>query len=146
MGDDQLSHDQRKECSRWAPLFMGFSREEYWKGLPFLSPGDLPSLGIEPVSPASPALAGWFFTTTATWEALPKHTASVPLTVSSRTGSAHHISTHFWGSNSFCQSIFLFSFLPHPSTTHWPPQETWDTESTYFAWLLPYNVITGHLI
>ena len=31
---------------------MGFSRQEYWSGLPFLSPGDLPSPGIEPVSPA----------------------------------------------------------------------------------------------
>ena len=35
-----------------APLFMGFSRQEYWSGLPFPSPGDLPNLGIEPGSPA----------------------------------------------------------------------------------------------
>ena len=49
-----------------APLSMGFSREEYWSGLPFLSPGDLPDPGIEPTSLASPALAGGFFTT-ATW-------------------------------------------------------------------------------
>ena len=34
-----------------APLFMGFSRQEYWSGLPFPSPGDLPDLGIEPRSP-----------------------------------------------------------------------------------------------
>ena len=34
------------------PLSMGFSRQEYWSGLPFLSPGDLPDLGIEPGSPA----------------------------------------------------------------------------------------------
>ena len=32
------------------PLFMGFPRQEYWSGLPFLSPGDLPDLGIEPRS------------------------------------------------------------------------------------------------
>ena len=38
------------------PLSMGFSRQEYWSGLPFSSPGDLPNPGIEPVSPASPAL------------------------------------------------------------------------------------------
>jgi len=31
---------------------MGFSRQEYWSGLPFLSPGDLPNPGIEPRSPA----------------------------------------------------------------------------------------------
>ena len=35
-----------------APLSMGFSRQEYWSGLPFPSPGDLPDPGIEPKSPA----------------------------------------------------------------------------------------------
>ena len=35
-----------------SPLSMGFSGQEYWSGLPFLSPGDLPNLGIEPGSPA----------------------------------------------------------------------------------------------
>ena len=35
-----------------APLSIGFSRQEYWSGLPFPSPGDLPNPGIEPVSPA----------------------------------------------------------------------------------------------
>ena len=45
-----------------ASLSMGLFRQEYWSGLPFHSPGDLPDLGIEPVSLASPALAGGFFT------------------------------------------------------------------------------------
>ena len=39
-----------------APLSMGFSRQEYWSGLPCLSVGDLPDPGIEPVSPVAPAL------------------------------------------------------------------------------------------
>ena len=52
-----------------APLSMEFSRQEYWSGLPFLTPGDLPDPRIEPASPMSPALAGSFFTTSATWEA-----------------------------------------------------------------------------
>ena len=43
-----------------APLSMGFSRQEYWSGLPFLPPGDLPGPGIEP---KSPALTDGFFTT-----------------------------------------------------------------------------------
>ena len=43
-----------------APLSMGFPRQEYWSGLPFPSPGDLPRPGIEPTSPA---LAARFFTT-----------------------------------------------------------------------------------
>ena len=42
---------------------MEFSRQEYWSWLPFPPPGDLPDPGIEPTSPASPALAGGFFTT-----------------------------------------------------------------------------------
>jgi len=50
---------------------MGFSRQEYWSGLPFPSPGNLPDPGIEPLSLESPALAGRFFTTSATWEAYP---------------------------------------------------------------------------
>ena len=41
------------------PLSLEFSRQEYWSGLPFPSPGDLPDPGIEP---ASPALAGFFTT------------------------------------------------------------------------------------
>ena len=43
-----------------SPLTMEFSRQEYWSGLPFASPVDLPKPGINPLSPAS---AGGFFTT-----------------------------------------------------------------------------------
>ena len=46
-----------------APLSARFSRQEYWNGLSFPSPGYLPDPGIEPSSYASPALAGGFFTT-----------------------------------------------------------------------------------
>ena len=51
-----------------APLFMGFSRREYWSRLPCPSARDLPNSGIEPASLTSPALAGGFFTTSTTWE------------------------------------------------------------------------------
>ena len=44
---------------RQAHLYMEFPRREYWSGLPFPPPGDLPDPGIKP---ASPALAGGFFT------------------------------------------------------------------------------------
>ena len=69
-------------ASRQAPLSMGFSRQEYWSGLPCPPPGDLPNLGMEPRSPAlqsrtlksaslkSGALAGRFFTSGAPWEIL----------------------------------------------------------------------------
>ena len=46
-----------------APLSMEFSRQEYWSGLPCPTPGDLPDPGIKPMSLASPALVGGFFTT-----------------------------------------------------------------------------------
>ena len=45
------------------PLSVGFTRQEYWSGLPLPPPADLPSPGLEPASPASPALAGRVFTT-----------------------------------------------------------------------------------
>ena len=47
------------------PLPMGFPRQAHWSGLPFPSPGDLPDPGIEP---ASPALAGGFFTAEPPWK------------------------------------------------------------------------------
>ena len=69
-----------------APLSMGFSRQEYWNGLPFSPPGHLPHPGSNPrlLSPTLaggffttsatcsiyPVLAGGFFTTSGTWEAL----------------------------------------------------------------------------
>ena len=53
-----------------APLSIGFSRQEYWSGLPCPPPGDLPSPGIEPVSLTSPSIG----TASATWEAVQMHT------------------------------------------------------------------------
>ena len=56
--------------ARQASLFVRFSRQEYWSGLPCPPPGDLPNPGTELMSPVSPALAGGFFTTSTTWEVL----------------------------------------------------------------------------
>ena len=62
-----LSRSVMSDCAtlwtvaRQAPLSMGFSRQEYWSGLPCPPPGDLPDLGIEPVSLMSLALAGRVF-------------------------------------------------------------------------------------
>ena len=70
-----LSHFSRVQLfvtpwtvARQAPLSLGFSRQEYWRGLPFPSPGHLPYPGIKPTFPTSPALAGRFFTTSTIWE------------------------------------------------------------------------------
>ena len=55
-----------------APLSLGFSQQEYWSGVPFPPPEDLPNPGIKPVSLMFPALAGQFFSTSVTWEAQPE--------------------------------------------------------------------------
>ena len=54
---------------RHATVSVEFPKQEYWSGLQFPAPEDLPNPGIEPISPVSPALAGGFLTTTPTWEA-----------------------------------------------------------------------------
>ena len=54
---------------------MEFSRREYWSGLPFPSPGDLPNVGIEPLPLISPVLAGGFFTLAPPGEVLFKREA-----------------------------------------------------------------------
>ena len=53
-----------------APLSLGFPRQEYQRGLPFPTLGDLPDPKIEPESPTSPALAGGFFATVSLWKPL----------------------------------------------------------------------------
>ena len=53
-----------------ASLFMEFSRQEYWSGLPLPPPGDLPNPETERTSLKSPALAGGFITTSTTWEGI----------------------------------------------------------------------------
>ena len=54
----------------WTVAHQGFSRQEYWSGLPCPPPGDLPDPGIEPPSLMSPTLVGRFFTTSVTLDAL----------------------------------------------------------------------------
>ena len=61
--------------ARHAPLFMGFSRQENWSGLPCPLLGNLPNPGTEHMSFRSPALAGRFFVTSTSWEALCNNTS-----------------------------------------------------------------------
>ena len=60
-------------------MSMGFSRQEYWSGLPCPSPGDLPDPGIKFASLTSPSLAGGFFTTSAIWKTSAFHEGSIKL-------------------------------------------------------------------
>ena len=55
------------DCSQAGSSLHGFSRREYWSGLPCPPPGDLPNPGIKPAALTFPALAGKLFTTLATW-------------------------------------------------------------------------------
>ena len=82
-----------------APLSMEFSKQEYWSGLPFPFPGDLPDSGIES---GSPALAGEFFTTNTTWETV--RLFATPWTV------AYHAPPSMGFSSQEC-----WSGLPFPS-------------------------------
>ena len=64
-----------------APPSMEFSKKEYWSGLLFPTPGDLPDPGIELGSLVAPALAGIYFTTGASWETLTKNLELLGLTL-----------------------------------------------------------------
>ena len=84
------------------PLFMGFSRHEYWSRFPWsFSPMDLPNPGIEPISLTSPALAGGFFTTSTTWEALE--------------GLLNNSTQRFIRSDQISRSVVSDSLQPHES-------------------------------
>ena len=78
---------------------MGFSRQEYWSGLPKPPPGDLPDPGIEP---KSPALAGRFFTTSAPWEVLWETLASGKAPVSRGGPQRPHILHLQAGHSTWC--------------------------------------------
>ena len=87
-------------AARQTPLFMRFSRQEYWSGLLCPRPGDLSDPGSEPTSRMSPALAGRFLTTSPTWEAtfLSKHHVCIILS-SSRLVRRVFLSLHGQGSS-----------------------------------------------
>ena len=88
-----------------APLSMEFSKKEYWSGLPFPIPGDLPDPGIEPTSPMFPSLAGRFFyhcTTSETFNCYQNKGAFTfkwpyaNLLVTDHGTSYHHPKTDYW--------------------------------------------------
>ena len=78
-----------------APLSMRFSRQEYWSGLPFPTPRDLPDPGIKPESLASPALAGRFFTTSTTWETIVAAPIYIPTNSVVRFPFLHTLSSNY---------------------------------------------------
>ena len=100
-----------------ASLSMGFSRQEYWSGLPFLPPGDLPDSGIKPISLVPPAVAGGVFITGATWEA-PVFSLDNPIRALSASGAADP------GGSALLRGIWVphhgIHHHPFSSFPHWP--------------------------
>ena len=78
-----------------APLSMRFSRQEYWSGLPFFTPRDLPDPGIKHESLASPALAGRFFATSTTWETIVAAPVYIPTNSVVRFPLLHTLSSNY---------------------------------------------------
>ena len=90
--------DDSIDCSPAGSLSIGFLRQEYWNGLPFLFPGDLPHTGIQPLSPA---LTGRFFTTEPPGKPISVHT--------------------WYYSGFFHSSLFLGIILDFPILFLWLP-------------------------
>ena len=124
------------DCTCQAPLSMGFSRQEYWSGLPFPSPGDLPDPGIKPASLKSPTLAGGFFTTThlgSTFRIL-FHTSFIVLFFSFR--FLHFYSLYLYLSCSCFKAVILLlrsiRILLKPVNHNW-----------HLPWALPIYIYKG---
>ena len=95
-----------------APLSIGFSKQEYWSGLPCPSPGDLPDPGNKPVPLMSPSLAGGFFLISTTWEA--------PSEVHMRFYYIHSVMLVGWPKNLF--EFFCDILWKNPKEFFWPTQ------------------------
>ena len=112
--------------ARQATLSMGFSRQEYWSGLPCLSPGDRPDPGMEPASFSSPTGAGKFFTTSATWQWHPTPVL-LPGKSHGRRSLVGCSPWGRWGSDSSERLHFHFHALEKEMATH----------SSVLAWRIP---------
>jgi len=112
---------------------MGFSRKEYWNGLPCLSPGDLPNPGIESTPLVYPTLAGGFFTTSATWEA----------PIRGRRPSAdkeHFVMWGYWWAKELLRKA-LVRYASFAGTLE-RVSCSWLHLFKVFFWLLEYNLFT----
>ena len=124
-----------------APLFMGFSRQEYWNGLPFPSARDLYDPGIEP---ASPELAGSFFTNSAIWETLnrfiqfPSVTQSCPTLCHLMNRSTPGFPVHHQLTESAQTHVHWVSNAiqpPHPLSSPSPPALNLSQHQGLFQWV-----------
>ena len=115
------------------PPSLGFSRQEHWSGLPFPSPGDLSDPRIKPMSLASPALVGRFFTSWATREAI--KLGKGYMNIFSQQSSIQQI----FSQQSSIQQI-LIGCLPCAR-----PEKAMATHSSTLAWKIPWMEEAGSL-
>ena len=103
-----------------ASLSMGFCRQEYWSGLPWPPPEDLPDPGFEPKSLMSPALAGEFSTTESSvsqWTLRPRglQLARPPFPSSTPRAYSNSCPSSWWCHPAISSSVVPFSSAPNPS-------------------------------
>ena len=125
---------------------MEFSRQEYWSGLPYPPPGDLPNPGIKPACLMYSALADGFFTTSATWEA-PAENVGVVLNVQCPRATARS----YWSRVGFPHSS-VSKELPTMWEIHvWilgqddPLEKGMAVHSSILAWRIPWMEKPGGL-
>ena len=122
-----------------APLSVGFPRQEYWNGLPFPSPGDLPDPGIEPASPVSPEFqvdSSPLIHQGSFW--LGSSVVSLNLNIYSLCSNCYHI-RKLRSSNIHWNSLLL------SSCNHNPQHLTTDLLSLYF-WFLRMSYKCNHIL
>ena len=117
--------------ARKAPLSMECSKQEYWSGLPFPPPRDLPNPGIQPASPAFPALAGGVFTTAPDTGCQQSHfPVSWPQTFLTKNGQDHFCWA--WPEQESDQPC---SFLTVPLSKGLKPLGVWTPPLARGSWL-----------
>ena len=120
------------DCSMPGSSSMGFSRQEYWSGLPCPSPGDLLNPEIKPVSPA---LAGGFFTSWVTREACFLYNYSLNLIICRRTSSP--LVYYCYLSSGFASSVSILQ-------TFVIPLRSYPKYSSFISFLPPYYIIQSY--
>ena len=126
------------DCSLPGSSVHGIFQQEYWSGWPFPTPGDVPRPGIEPTSLVFPALAGRFFTNSATWEAYIHN--YIPTLyfqrffISSVSGDMQYLS--------FC--VWLISLIMFPRFTH--VVACVRTSFFFCGWIIVHGMDIPHFI
>ena len=133
-----------------APLSMGFPRPEYWNGLPFPPPGDLPDPKMELTSPVTPELAGGFFTTEPTGkpslcfsQSVSSVTQSCPTLCDPMNCSTPGLPmTNSWSSLKLINQVGDAIQPSHPLSSPSPPAPNSSQHQGLFQWVNSLHEVT----